>query len=131
MLSDERAKLSLAINLMKIKFWQFEYDFDRDDAKVIVPIVLLVVAISVTNLNPIWLLGSAAAYYLIYFFLMDAVAAIKGFVAKPKMRCPKCKNRKIFLQGYDTYKSDEHYAYYFCDSCKTTSILTNGGLLQI
>ena len=116
---------------MMIKCWQFEYEFDRDDAKVIVPIILLLLAISVSNLNPIWLLGSAAVYYLLYFFLRDAVAGIKGYLAEPKIRCPKCKNRRIILQGYQPYKSDEHYAYYFCDSCKTTSILTDGGLLQI
>ena len=118
-------------HLMKIKLWQFEYDFDRDDAKIIVPIILLLMAISVTNLNPLWLLGLATVYYLLYFFLMDMVEGVKAYVAKTKMRCPKCKNRKIFLQGYQGYKSDEQHAYYFCDSCKTTSILTDGGLLQI
>ena len=116
---------------MKIKFWQFEYDFDRDDAKVIVPMILLLAAISATSLNPLWLLGSATIYYLLYFFLMDAVEVIKAYVERRKMRCPKCRNRKIFLQGYQGYRSDEHHAYYFCDSCKTTSILTDGGMLQI
>lgn len=47
------------------------------------------------------------------------------------MRCPECKNEKIILQGYQSYKGDEHYPYYFWDSCKTTSILTDGGLLKI
>jgi predicted RNA-binding Zn-ribbon protein involved in translation (DUF1610 family) len=116
---------------MKIKFWKFEYDFDRDDAKIIIPIILLLAAIAVTNLNPILLLGLAATYYLLYFFLMDAVTAIKGYVSRPRMRCPKCGSKKIILQGYQSYKSDELYAYYFCDNCKTTSILTDGGLLQI
>ena len=116
---------------MKIKFWQFEYDFDRDDAKIVVPVVLLLIAISVTSLNPLWLLGSAAIYYLTYFFSTDAVEALRANLAKAKMRCPKCKNRKIFLQGYQGYKSDEQHAFYFCDDCKTTSILTDGGLLQI
>jgi hypothetical protein len=114
---------------MKIKFWQFEYDFDRDDAKIVVPIVLLLVAVSVTNLDPILLLAAAATYYLLYFFLMDAIEAVKAYIAKVKMRCPKCSNRKIFLQGYQGYKSDEQYAHYFCDSCKTTSILTDAGLI--
>jgi hypothetical protein len=116
---------------MKIKLWQFEYDFDRDDAKIVIPIILLLVAISVTNLNPLWLLGSATAYYLLYFFANDAVAAVKAKLAQRRMVCPKCKNKKIYLQGYEGYNSDEHYAHYFCDSCKTTSILTDGGLLEI
>ncbi len=116
---------------MKIKFWQFEYDFDRDDAKIVIPVILLLAAISATNLDPVWLIGSTAIYYLLYFFMMDAVAAVKSQLVKLKMRCPKCKNRKIILQGYQAYKSDEHYAYYFCDNCKTTSILTDAGLLKI
>ena len=59
------------------------------------------------------------------------MSLVKGYIAKLKMRCPHCKNRKIILQGYQEYKSDEHYPYYFCDNCKTTSILTEGGLLPI
>jgi hypothetical protein len=116
---------------MKIKFWQFEYDFDRDDAKIIVPTILLVVAVAKTSLNPILLISLAAFYYLLYFFMAYAVAAVKGCIAKLKMRCPKCKNRKIILQGYQSYKSDEEYPYYYCDDCGTTSILTGGGLLKI
>lgn len=116
---------------MKIKLWQFEYDFDRDDAKIVVPVILLLVAIATTSLNPLWLLGLTAAYYLLYFFLLDTVEAIKFYFAKKKMRCPKCGNRKIFLQGYQEYKSDAHHPFYFCDSCQTTSILTDGGLLKI
>ena len=120
-----------AISIMKIKFWQFEYDFDRDDAKIVVPIILLLVAAWFTNLNPILLVGLAAAYYLLYFFMADAILAIGGRITKMRLRCPACKNRKIILQGYQSYKSDEMYPYYYCDSCKTTSILTDGGLLKI
>jgi hypothetical protein len=116
---------------MKIKLWQFECDFDRDDAKIVVPVILLAIAVSKTSLNPILLIGLVAAYYLLYFFIMDAVGAVKGYIAKLKMRCPKYKNRKIILQGYQGYKSDEQYPYYYCDECETTSILTDGGLLKI
>jgi hypothetical protein len=116
---------------MKLKLWQFEYDFDRDDAKIVVPIILLLVAVIATSLNPILLVGLTTIYYLLYFFLLDAVRAIRDLFAKWNMRCPKCKNRKIFLQGYQSYESDELYPHYFCDSCKTTSILTDGGLLQV
>jgi DNA-directed RNA polymerase subunit M/transcription elongation factor TFIIS len=116
---------------MKIKFWQFEYDFDREDAKIVVPIALLLITISVTSINPLWLLATIAAYYLLYFFIGDAAKAVRAYIAKRKMRCPHCKNRKIILQGYQAYKSDEHYPYYFCESCETTSILTDGGLLKI
>jgi hypothetical protein len=116
---------------MKIKFWHFEYDFDRDDAKIVIPVALLVIAISVTSINPIWLLGAIVAYYLLYFFSGSVIEVIQGYIARQKMRCPHCKNRKIILQGYQGYKSDEQYPYYFCDACETTSILTGGGLLKI
>jgi hypothetical protein len=116
---------------MKIKFWQFEYDFDRDDAKIVIPIAVLLIAVSVTNTNPVWILAVIITYYLLYFFSESAFKAVKGHIVKRNMRCPNCKNRKIILQGYQGYKSDEHYAHYFCDSCETTSILTDAGLLQI
>jgi hypothetical protein len=116
---------------MKLKFWRFEYEFDRDDAKIVVPAILLSLGLFFTNINPAVLLVLAAAYYLLYFFLADAITAVRDYIASLKMRCPHCKNRKIILQGYQGYKSDEEYPYYFCDSCKTTSILTSGGLLQI
>ena len=116
---------------MKIKFWHFEYDFDRDDAKIVIPIALLILAISTTNFSPVWLLAAATVYYLLYFFSPNAIAFVRAHIAKRKMRCPHCKSRKIFLQGYQGYKSDEQHAYYYCDSCETTSILTDGGLLKI
>jgi len=116
---------------MKLKVWKFEYEFDRDDAKIVVPIILLIVAISTTSLPAVLLIGLAVGYYLLYFFLKDLVLMIKDTIAKWRMRCPNCGNRKIILQGYQGYKSDEQYPYYFCDGCETTSILADGGLLQL
>lgn len=116
---------------MKLKFWHFEYEFDRDDAKIVVPVILLLLGFFLTDLNRAFLLLLAAAYYVLYFFLPPTVDTIRSYIAKLKMRCPHCKNRKMFLQGYQGYKSDEQYPYYFCDKCETTSILTDGGLLEI
>jgi hypothetical protein len=127
----EHIELRHTWTLMKIKFWQFEYDFDRDDAKIIVPIILLLVVVTTTPVNPLWVLGAAAVYFLLLFFFKQAIAAVERFLAWQRMRCPKCKNRKIYLQGYDTHNSDEHHAFYFCDNCKTTSILTSGGMLKV
>ena len=79
---------------MKIKFWNFEYDFDRDDAKVVVPILLMVIAISVSSVNPLWWLTAAAAYYVLYFFSGSAVEAIRGYIAKRKMRMPTMQKPK-------------------------------------
>jgi hypothetical protein len=116
---------------MKLKLWQFEYDFDRDDAKIVVPIILLALAICFTQLDSALLICAGVIYYAIYFFGAQACAATKERIQQYKMRCPNCRDRKIILQGYEGYKSDEHYPYYLCDNCGTTSILTDGGLLQI
>jgi hypothetical protein len=51
---------------MKLKVWKFEYEFDRDDAKIVVPIILLIVAISTTSLPAVLLIGLAVGYYLLY-----------------------------------------------------------------
>jgi hypothetical protein len=51
---------------MKIKFWQFEYEFDRDDAKIVVPIALLLVAIAVGGITPCssWALPRSTTSYI-------------------------------------------------------------------
>jgi len=116
---------------MKIKLWNFEYDFDKDDAKIVVPIILLFAAILSTNIDPAILISFAAIYYLLYFFLFESVKKLKSVLPKPKLKCPNCTNKKIILQGYQGYNSDEHYAYYWCSECKATSILTNGGMLRV
>ncbi len=54
---------------MKIKFWHFEYDFDKDDAKIVIPVVLLLVGITATSVSPAVLVGISVLYYLLYFFL--------------------------------------------------------------
>lgn len=114
---------------MKIKFWQFEYDFDKDDAKIVVPLILLLVAISFTGLNREMLLVLSVIYYLLYFFLKKMLETLQVHFVKLMLRCPKCKSRKVLLQGYQTYKSDECHAYYYCTTCEVSSIMTEGGLV--
>jgi hypothetical protein len=116
---------------MKLKLWDFEYEFDRDDAKIVVPLILSGLALAFAKLDPIWVIAADVFYYSAYFFGGSAAGAVKAAIEKQKMRCPKCGNRKIYLQGYEGYNSDAHHAYYFCDNCRGTSILTDGGLLQI
>jgi DNA-directed RNA polymerase subunit RPC12/RpoP len=113
---------------MKIKFWTFEYEFDKDDAKIVIPVILLLIAMLATNIDRTIMIQGATCYYLLYFFLDGLIRKLKSLLPKPKLKCPKCKSRKIILQGYGTYKSDEHHAFYLCTKCKTTSILTEGGL---
>jgi DNA-directed RNA polymerase subunit RPC12/RpoP len=116
---------------MKLKFWQFEYDFDKDDAKIVIPVLLLVIAVATTSFSPPLLIGVSVVYYMIYFFFDIWAKKIADAIPKPKLKCPKCRNSKVILQGYQNYKSDEHYPFYLCTKCGTTSILTQGGLLEI
>lgn len=117
---------------MKLKIWQLgEFEFDRDDARIIVPILLLVLLLFTAPVALAWVLPAAAVYYLLLLFWKDVASALERYQDWRRMRCPKCKNRKIYLQGYQEYNSTELYPYYFCDNCNTTSILTGGGLLEI
>ena len=42
---------------MKIKLWQLEYDFDKEDAKIVVPLILLLLGLIFTQLRKDILLG--------------------------------------------------------------------------
>jgi|HubBroStandDraft_1064217.scaffolds.fasta_scaffold1785260_1 hypothetical protein len=98
---------------MKLKFWQSEFEFDKEDAEIAVPIILLILGLAFTQLPKGWLLGGVAAYYLLYFFLLRVVE----FVTKPLKdvyerihaawvyRCLYCKSREIILQGYQGYRA--------------------------
>lgn len=112
---------------MKIKVWQLEYEFDKDDAKIVVPLVLLLIAITVTEIKKDLLLSLAVTYYFFYFFLSGILSFICSLF-KRGYKCPKCKSRKIILQGSQPYRGDEWHAFYYCTDCETTSILTEGGL---
>lgn len=116
---------------MKMKLWQWEWDFDKEDAKIIVPLVLLVFGLAWAQVRKELLLGVAAGYYLLYFFLMPVLLSIKkvlelayqGIMRWMRFRCAHCRSKDIFLQGYDTFRSDEHYPYYLCPECGMTSIM--------
>lgn len=117
---------------MKLQFFKFEFVFDKEDAKIVVPLFVLLIALIFTQFNKEILLALAATYYLLYFFLETALNEVKECWFKYiKLRCPKCRSRRIFLQGYQGYKSDEHYPYYLCNDCHTTSIKIESGLMNI
>jgi hypothetical protein len=82
---------------MKIKLWQFEYDFDQKDAQIVFPVLLLVLGLVFTNLNKEVLWGGAVVYYLLYFFLKPSFLAVaqlcSRFLAWRRFRCPSCKSR--------------------------------------
>lgn len=119
---------------MKIKLWQWEYDFDKQDAKIVVPLILLLLGLIFTRLNREVLWVGAVAYYLLYFFLGRCLAALKGLFARLHawllFRCPYCKSREVILQGYQGYHSDEQYAYHLCNTCRKTSVLVNERLIK-
>jgi hypothetical protein len=69
------------------------------------------------------------AYYLLYFFLKRLFLALKKLVVEfqqwRSFRCPYCKSRDIFLQGYEGYHSNEQYAIHLCNDCRETSVLVH------
>ena len=89
---------------MKIKLWQWEWDFDKEDAKIVVPLMLLVFGLAWTQVRKEIVLGMAVGYYLLYFFLMPILLALKHFFVRVHawwiFRCPHCGSREVFLQGY-------------------------------
>jgi hypothetical protein len=115
---------------MKIKFGQWgEYDFDKDDAKIVVPLILLLLSLTLTPLRKEVLIGIAGAYYLLYFFLPPLFGALGKLVARIRywfaFRCPYCKSRELILQGMQEFHGDIPYDHYFCNRCRETSVFVN------
>lgn len=121
-------------SVMKIRLWQFEYDFNKEDAKIVIPLALLVLGLAFTPLNKSVLWSGAVAYYLLYFFLKPCALGLKGmfveFRSWLRSRCPYCESREVFLQGYEGYHSDEQYAWHLCNHCGETLILVNGRFIK-
>lgn len=119
---------------MKLKLGHWEFDFDAEDAKVVFPLILLLLALTLTQLRKDWLLAGAVGYYLLYFFLPPCVRAVGELFAKLHhwwtFKCPNCKSREVILQGYQGYNSDEQYAHYLCNRCRKTTVLVNDKLIK-
>lgn len=121
---------------MKMKLLQWEFEFDKDDAKIVIPVLLLLLGLTLTPLNKVVLWSGAVAYYALYFFLKPALKALKDEVFAPVrhwlfFRCPYCKSRDIFEQGLQEYHGDVQYYYHLCNHCGQTSILLlNGRLIK-
>jgi len=52
------------------KLWQWEYDLEKEDAKIVIPLILLLLGLTFTPHHAEVLWAGAVAYYLLYFFLM-------------------------------------------------------------
>jgi len=120
---------------MKIELWQFKYDFDKEDAQIVIPVLLLALGLAFTPINKAALWSGAVIYYALYFFLKPTVVALKDHLFAPIrqwlfFRCPHCKSRDVFLQGYQGYHSDEQYAFHRCNKCGQTSVLVGQRLLK-
>lgn len=90
---------------MKIKLGQWwESDFDKEAAKIVIPLLSLLLGLTLTPLNKTWLWTGGVAYYLLYFFLKPCVLGLKRFIEGLYhwliFRCPYCKSREVILQGY-------------------------------
>ncbi len=120
---------------MKFKLWSWEYEFDKSDAEVVFPLILLLLGLAFTPLNKAWLWVGGVVYYMLFFFLRPSVLGVMGIVSRLRhwwvFRCPHCKSREVILQGYQEYGGDELYAYHCCNECKQTSVLVNDRLLKV
>ena len=119
---------------MKIKLGPLEYDFNKEDAKVVFPLILLMLGLGLTQLKKEVLWIGAVAYYLLYFFLPPCLLALKGLFSRVglwlRFRCPYCRSSEVILQGYQGYHSDEQYAFHVCNRCRKTSVLVNERLIK-
>ena len=88
---------------MKMKLLKWEYEFDKDDAQIVVPLVLLLLGLTLTPLNKTVVWSGGVAYYLLYFFLPPCFLAFNKLSARVRhwfaFRCPYCKSHEIILQG--------------------------------
>jgi hypothetical protein len=118
---------------MKMELLQWKFEFDKDDAKIVIPVLLLLLALTLTPLNKVALWSGAVAYYALYFFLKPSISALKDLYLKFHFRCSHCKSRDIILQGMNNYQGDVPYDWYLCNHCGETSIhlnLSSGKLVK-
>lgn len=122
--------MSVESKPMKIKIGSWaDYDFDKEDAKIAVPLILLLLGLTLTPLRKEWLLAGVTAYYAAYFFLPPSYAAIKKLFARihhwRTFRCPYCKSHELILQGIQEFHGDIPYDWYFCHRCRESSVYVN------
>jgi len=115
---------------MKIKIGSWaDYDFDKEDAKIAVPLILLLLGLTLIPLHKGWLLAGVTAYYALYFFLPPTYLAIKRLFARLShwrtFRCPYCKSHDLILQGIQEFHGDIPYDWYFCHRCRESSVYVN------
>ena len=80
----------LQAHRIKIKLWQFEYNFDQKDVQIVVPVLLLVLGLVFTHLNKEVLWGGAVAYYLLYFSLKPGFFSLARLCSSAVMLALHC-----------------------------------------
>jgi DNA-directed RNA polymerase subunit RPC12/RpoP len=115
---------------MKLKFWQAEFEFDRDDAKIVIPLILLLLGLTVTPLPRHWLLAGFAAYYAVFLFLAEP---LKKWIERQhrirRYRCPYCKSLHTVELGLQEYLGDVPYYWYRCNDCGDESVFVDEKLI--
>jgi DNA-directed RNA polymerase subunit RPC12/RpoP len=119
---------------MKLKFWQWELEFDKDDAKIVIPLILLLLGVTITPLPKHWLLAGFAAYYAIFFFLHKLIEPLKAWLKrlhnKRVYRCPHCMSRYTVMLGMQEYLGDIPYDWYRCNDCGEDSVFVDDRLIK-
>jgi hypothetical protein len=118
---------------MKMELLQWKFEFDKHDAKIVIPVLLLALGLAFVPINKTALWSGAVVYYALYFFLKPFFATVDDLRSKFHWRCPYCKSRDIILQGMNNYQGDVPYDWYLCNHCGETSIhlnLSSGRLVK-
>lgn len=118
---------------MKFKFVQSEFEFDEDDAKIAVPLVLLALGLAFTPIPKTWLLAGAGVYYLLLFFLPSLAEPLKKWIVRQhtrrKYRCPHCRSLHTVLLGLQEYLGDVPHYWYRCNDCGEESVCVDDNLI--
>lgn len=89
---------------MKLKCWLFEFDFQKDDAKIVIPITLLLISIIFLGnknetINEILIIG-IAIYYLCFFFLQSNFEKLRRLCINIKQKAnSKLKGSGVIEQN--------------------------------
>lgn len=118
---------------MKFKFVQSEFEFDRNDAEIAVPLVLLSLGLVFTPVPKTWLLAGAGVYYLLLFFLPIVIEPLKKWIERlhriRKYRCPYCRSLHTVELGLQEYLGDVPYYWFRCNDCGDESVFVDDRLI--
>jgi hypothetical protein len=116
---------------MRFKFGTVsEFEFDKDDAKIAVPLVLLLVALTVTPLPKVWLLAGFSAYYVVLFFVTEPLKKwLERLHRLRAYRCPFCKSLHTVELGLQQYLGDVPYYWFRCNDCGDESVCVDNRLV--